>query len=135
MHNSLNQNSLSLLPLLQLVPGFGKSLYLLSQLLAGDPTSSLALLNISFSSIMSLCTMCASEWFTLLYTAGLEKITMFWIYIRISHFLLGYCSYNYHNYVNNLAEQVCNLAEQVCNLAEQVCQALLFNCLFKSNKQ
>ena len=25
------------------------------------------------------------------------------IYIRAFHFLLGYCTYNYHNYVNNLA--------------------------------
>jgi len=26
------------------------------------------------------------------------------IYIRIFHFLLGQCSYNYHNYVNDPAE-------------------------------
>jgi len=25
------------------------------------------------------------------------------IYIRILHFLLDYCSYNYYNYVNNVA--------------------------------
>ena len=36
------------------------------------------------------------------------------IYIRIFHFLLGYYSYNYQNYVNNIAEQVCNLARLWC---------------------
>ena len=38
---------------------------------------------------------------------GLNQIM---IYITIFHFFLGYCSYNCHNYVNNLAEQVCNQA-------------------------
>jgi len=32
------------------------------------------------------------------------------IYIRIFHYILGYYSYNCHNYVNNLAEQVSNQA-------------------------
>jgi len=27
-------------------------------------------------------------------------------YIRIFYFILGYCSYNYHNNIKNLAEQV-----------------------------
>src|SRR6218665_242411 len=46
------------------------------------------------------------------------------IYIRIFHFLLGYYSYNCHNYVNNLVKQVCNSS-----------LTLNFNCLLKSNKR
>jgi len=63
-------------------------------------------------------------WMVVQYTTGLIRITIFrkeikksdflfksdffhlnqiMIYIRIFHFLLGYCSYNYYNYVNNLA--------------------------------
>ena len=32
------------------------------------------------------------------------------IYVRIFQFFIGYCSYDFHNYVNNQAEQVCNQA-------------------------
>src|SRR6218665_741270 len=39
-------------------------------------------------------------------------LSLIMIYIRMFHFLLGYCSYNYHNYVNNLAQQVCNLVSR-----------------------
>jgi len=36
------------------------------------------------------------------------------IYINILQFLLGYSNYNYHNYANNIAEQVGNLARHWC---------------------
>jgi len=39
---------------------------------------------------------------------GFFYLNQIMIYIRIFHFFLGYCSYICHNYVNNLAEQVCN---------------------------
>src|SRR6218665_1447041 len=43
-----------------------------------------------------------------LFKSDFLDLNQIMIYIRIFQFLLGYSSYNCHNYVNNLAEQVCN---------------------------
>jgi len=46
----------------------------------------------------------------LLFKSVIFDLNQIRIYIRISIFFLGYCSYNRHDYVNNLEEQVCNQA-------------------------
>jgi len=60
----------------------------------------------------------------ILFKSDFFDLNQIMIYITIFHFFLGYCSYIYHNYVNNLAEKVCNQTR------------LLFLIVYlKSNKQ
>ena len=47
-----------------------------------------------------------------LFKSDFFNLNQIMIYIRIFNLFLGYCSYNCHNYINNLAKQVGNQARQ-----------------------